>query len=198
MKNKEGLMIDLFKIGAIKFGSFKLKSGMISPVYIDLRVLVSYPKILKNVAKVYLEILDKLNFHQMIAVPYTALPIVAAISFYNNKPWIYTRKEVKDYGTKKAYEGSFEKGEIGVLVDDMITTGESKIESINLLKNSGLVIKDVVVLFDREQGGKEFLASNGLKLHYAFTLKQWLKVLFEKKKISQEKYQEVINWLNNF
>lgn len=198
MKNKEKLMIDLFKIGAIKFGSFKLKSGMISPVYIDLRVLVSYPKILKNVAKVYLEILDKLNFHQMIAVPYTALPIVAVISFYNNKPWIYTRKEVKDYGTKEAYEGSFEKGEIGVLVDDMITTGGSKIESINLLKNSGLVIKDVVVLFDREQGGKEFLASNGLKLHYAFTLKQWLKVLFEKKKISQEKYQEVINWLNNF
>lgn len=196
MKNKERLMIDLFKIGAIKFGSFKLKSGMISPVYIDLRVLVSYPKILKNVAKVYLEILDKLNFHQMIAVPYTALPIVAAISFYNNKSWIYTRKEVKDYGTKKAYEGNFEKGEIGVLVDDMITTGGSKIESINLLKNSGLAIKDVVVLFDREQGGKEFLASNGLKLHYAFTLKQWLKVLFEKKKISQEKYQEVIVWLD--
>jgi len=197
MKNKEKLMLSLFKISAIKFGSFKLKSGMISPVYIDLRVLVSYPKVLKQVAKAYLSVLEKLKFDRMTAVPYTAIPIVAAVSFYNNKPWLYTRKEVKDYGTKKPFEGEYKVGERVVLVDDMITTGASKIEAIKPLMEAGLVIKDIVVLFDREQGGKEFLEEKGFRLYPVLTLKEWLDLLVKKKKISKEKYEEVISFINN-
>jgi len=197
MKNKRALMLSLFKIGAIKFGSFKLKSGILSPVYIDLRVLISYPKVLKKVAKAYLSILEKLKFDRMAAVPYTAIPIVAAISFYNNKPWLYTRKEVKDYGTKKPFEGECKAGERVVLVDDMITTGASKIEAIKPLVDAGLVIKDIVVLFDREQGGREFLEKRGFKLYPVLTLREWLDLLVEKKKISREKYGEVIIFLKN-
>lgn len=195
MKNSQSLLLDLFEISAIKFGSFKLKSGVISPVYIDLRVLVSYPKILKKVALGYLQVLEKLKFDRMVAVPYTALPIVAYISFLNEKPWIYTRKETKAYGTKKAFEGEFKKGEVAVLIDDMITTGASKIEAITPLTKAGLKINDIVVLFDREQGGRQFLEKKGLRLHSVFTLKQWLSVLLENKKITVEKYQEAVNFL---
>jgi len=196
MKNKEKLMLSLFEISAIKFGSFKLKSGIVSPVYIDLRVLVSYPKVLKQIAKAYLLTLEKLKFDRMAAIPYTAIPIVCAISFYNNKPWLYTRKEVKDYGTKKPFEGECKVGERVVLIDDMITTGASKIEAIRPLVEAGLVIKDIVVLFDREQGGGEFLEERGFKLHPVLTLKEWLDLLVEKKKISKEKYGEVINFID--
>lgn len=196
MKNIQSLMLDIFNIGAIKFGSFKLKSGMVSPVYIDLRVLVSFPKILKKVAQVYLSVLEKIEFDRMAAVPYTALPIVAYISYKNEKPWLYLRKEKKDYGTKKNFEGDYQRGEKVVLIDDMITTGLSKIESIQPLVSAGLIIKDVVVLCDREQGGQEFLKKKGINLYSVFTLKKWLKFLFEKNKITEERYQEVLRFLN--
>ncbi len=192
---KEKIMIDLFKIQAIKFGSFKLKSGLMSPVYIDLRVLISYPQVLKKVVVFYEEILKELKFDRLVAVPYTAIPIATAISLKINKPLIYTRKEIKDYGIKRPVEGECKKGEKMVLIDDMITTGGSKLEVVSLLTNLGLKVNQVVVLIDREQGGKEELEKNKIKLYSAFSLKDWIKFLFKKRLINQNKYQEVINYL---
>jgi uridine monophosphate synthetase len=149
------------------------------------------------VAKAYITVLEKLKFDRMAAVPYTAIPIVSAISFYKNKPWLYTRKEVKDYGTKKSFEGEYKMGERVVLIDDMITTGASKIEAIKPLTDAGLIIKDIVVLFDREQGGREFLEKRGFRLFPVLTLKEWLDLLVYKKKIDKEKYEEVINFIDN-
>lgn len=194
--NADSLMINMFKINAIKFGNFKLKSGMMSPVYIDLRVLVSHPKVLKEIARAYAEILSKLTYKRMVGIPYAALPIVANISAINDKPWIYTRKEVKDHGIKKPVEGDFKKGEKIVMIDDMITTGLSKVETLKPLEQIGLVIKDIVVLVDREQGGKEYLEKRGYSFHTVFTISQWLKVLYENKKLSKQKYEEVTNYLN--
>ena len=197
MKELDSLMLDMYKIKAIKFGTFKLKSGIMSPFYIDLRVLVSYPKVLKKIAKAYSSILKKLKFKRMVAIPYTALPIVANISAINNKPWIYTRKETKEYGIKRPVEGEFNKGEKIVMIDDMITTGGSKIETIKPLKDIGLNIKDIVVLVDREQGGREHLESMNYSFYSVFTISQWLKVLLKNKKLLKSKYEEVINYLNN-
>lgn len=185
----------MYKIKAIKFGTFKLKSGMISPVYIDLRVLVSYPKVLKKIARAYISILRKIKFERMVAVPYTALPIVANISAINNKPWIYTRKEIKNYGIKRPVEGEFKKGERIVMIDDMITTGASKIETVKPLRELGLNIKDIVVLVDREQGGREYLKKQGFNFYCVFTIEQWLKCLRKNKKLSKMKYEEIIEYL---
>lgn len=196
MTKRELLMINMYKIKAIKFGNFKMKSGLMTPVYIDLRVLVSSPKVLKEIALEYVSILKKLSFKRMVGLPYTALPIVANIAAINNKPWIYMRKEVKEYGTKKAIEGAYNVGEKVVMIDDMITNGLSKVESLKPLEENGLKIKDIVVLVDREQGGKDNLEKKGYTFHCVFTLGQWLKVLVDHKKISKEKYEEVTTYLN--
>ncbi|HLD26811.1 MAG TPA: orotate phosphoribosyltransferase [Patescibacteria group bacterium] len=179
------LILNLFTIGAVKFGTFTLKSGIISPLYIDLRILISYPQIMKKVARAYCDMLKTISYDRLAAVPYASLPIVSAISLQLNEPWIYTRKEAKNYGIKKPVEGEYKKGETVVIIDDLISSGVSKQEIIVSLETIGLLVKDVVVLIDRLQGGRAELARKGYILHAICTLDEILEVLKSEEKIEK-------------
>lgn len=180
------LILKLHEINAIKFGKFKLKSGIISPIYIDLRVTISYPEILKMVARAMWEKIKNLKFDLLCGIPYTALPLATVMSVENNVPMILKRKEIKDYGTKKIIEGNFSKGQTCLIVDDMITNGASKFETIEPLEKEGLLIKDLVILIDREQGGAKHLAEKGYRLHSVLTISEVLGTLKKEGKLSQE------------
>jgi uridine monophosphate synthetase len=165
---------DLLSAGCVKFGEFTLKSGLKSPIYIDLRRLVTYPRLLAQVASTYLPILRKLKFDRLAGLPYAAIPIVTAISLQAGYPVIYPRKEIKTYGTKAEIEGDYQAGETAVVIDDLATTGESKFEGIEKLTNAGLKVKDVVVLIDRQSGAQEALAGAGYRLHAVLTITELL------------------------
>jgi uridine monophosphate synthetase len=164
----------LLDAGCVKFGQFTLKSGLVSPIYLDLRQLISSPALLAEVAVAYRELLAGLRFDRLAALPYAALPIGAAVSLQGGWPMIYPRREAKGYGTGVAIEGLFVPGETAVVVDDLATTGGSKFEAIERLTAAGLRVRDVVVLIDRGSGAREALEAAGYRLHAVMTLRQML------------------------
>ncbi|MFH2101953.1 MAG: orotate phosphoribosyltransferase [Chloroflexota bacterium] len=164
----------LLEAACIKFGEFTLKSGLKSPIYIDLRRIITYPKLLKQVGAAYLPLLKELKFDRIAGLPYAAIPIATAISLQGNYPMIYPRKEVKAYGTKAEIEGEYHPGETVVVIDDLATTGGSKFEAIEKLTGAGLVVKDVVVLVDRQSGARESLAEAGYSMHAVLTISEML------------------------
>ncbi len=187
----------LLEAGCIKFGQFTLKSGMLSPIYIDLRQLVSYPGLLQQVAQAYLPILQQLKFDRLAGLPYAALPIATAISLQSGWPLIYPRKEAKTYGTKAEIEGVFNPGERVVIIDDLATTGGSKFESIDKLTSVGLKVEDVVVLIDRQSGAAEALRHAGYQLHAVATLTQLLDFYESSGKVPAEKIQAARDFIRS-
>lgn len=180
----------LLEAGCIKFGEFTLKSGLNSPIYIDLRYIISFPKLLETIGSAYLPLLKELNFKRIAGLPYAAIPIATAVSLQGDYPMIYPRKEVKTYGTKAEIEGEYHAGETVVVIDDLATTGGSKFEAIEKLTGVGLVVKDVVVLVDRQSGAKESLEQAGYNLHAVLTISQLLDYWEGNGKVSKQKIEE--------
>lgn len=182
---------DLVTSQCVRFGQFRLKSGIVSPIYLDLRRLVAQPTILARVARAYAGLLRQLPFDRLAGIPYAALPIATAIALEMNRPLIYPRREAKDYGTQAVIEGDFVAGETIVVVDDLATTGGSKIEAIQKIEAAGLKVRDVVVLIDREQGAGAMLAEAGYRLHAVATLSELLAVWLRSGAITPAQHAEV-------
>ncbi len=185
----------LFTNGCIRFGDYTLKSGLQSPIYIDLRILTSYPSLMFKVARAYYHFLESLTFDRLGAIPYTAIPIATAVSLQGKWPLIYPRKETKTYGTQASIEGVYNPGERIAIIDDLTTTGQSKFEMIEALQKEQLDVKDIVVLIDRESGAREHLEQAGFRLHSVFTLSRLCQLLRQEDLISQEQEQTVLRFI---
>jgi orotate phosphoribosyltransferase len=198
---QKALALQLFEVGAVKFDGFKLKlheknpDAPRSPIYVDLRIVRSFPDVMDSVVEMYMELMQGLYFDVLADVPTAATPIVAVLSHKLRVPMISPRKEEKKHGIKRPIDGQFKAGQIALLIDDLITLAESKLEAIEVLEENGIVVRDVLVLLDREQGGVNGLEQEGYKCHLAFKLKELMKFYLDSGKISRAKYDETITYL---
>lgn len=195
---RQALALALFAVDAFKVGTFTLKSGLSSPFYVDLRVLVSYPKLLTAVGKCLLTCAGlgsdsggaDADGPLLCGVPYTAMPMATAMSLQSGLGMVMRRKEAKGYGTKKIIEGAFEQGQRCLVVEDLVTSGASVMETVDPLRQAGLEVTDVVVVLDREQGGVHRLRDNGLRLHAVLPISFLLKTLETRGHLPADKVKE--------
>lgn len=144
--DKINIIIQKLKdVGVLKYGNFKLKSGAESNYYCDFRTLLSYPNLLKQI---YRFIPDKMfeNIDLVCGVFFGGLQLANMVSFERSIPQIFIRDVEKDYGTKKLIEGNFTKGQTVLLIEDVITTGQSVMKKIKILESYGLKIKLLTIL----------------------------------------------------
>jgi uridine monophosphate synthetase len=181
----------LLEYGCVQFGEFELKSGEISPIYFDLRLIPSHPLLLRQTAHAYEALLTDLQFDRIAAIPYAAIPIATAVCLQMDRPLIYPRKEQKQHGTGRAVEGMYEPREVAVLLDDVATTGESKLEAVDKLEAAGLRVRDTVVLIERGDSARRALRERGIQLHSVWTLPALLSHWEQGKAISAREIAEV-------
>ena len=191
----------LFEIGAVKFGAFRLKlhdkkpDAPLSPIYIDLRLLRSFPKTMGVAAGAYAHIAQALKFDCYADVPTAATPLTAVLAYMTGIPMISPRIEKKEHGTGSSIDGSFRQGQVALLVDDLITQAESKLEVIGALENNGIVVRDVVVLVDREQGGIRELKNRGYGCWAVLKLGSILTFYKDEGMITEEQFARTSEYL---
>ncbi len=163
----EDLVLNLYGIGAIRFGRFRLTSGIESPFYIDLRVAITHPSIYRRMVKSMAEALSRLNIDIIAGIETASIPWASMIAYELDKGLVYVRKDTKEHGTAKLVEGDLRQGMRVVVVDDVVTTGSSIIRAIRAIRGQGGDVVAAVVFIDREQGGLESVRKEGV---YAFSL----------------------------
>jgi orotidine 5'-phosphate decarboxylase subfamily 1/orotate phosphoribosyltransferase len=193
--NIEQYILKLYEIGAVKFGSFTLKSGAVSPFYIDLRDMISHPELLNATATLLTEKVKHLDFDYVSGIPYTALPVATLIAGKLNKPLIYIRKEEKAYGTKNPVIGKYEKGKKVLLIDDLITSGESIVETAEKFRSAGLLTPDIAVIIDRSGKGQDLLQAYDYRLHALFDIFTLINVLEQAGKLDATQKQKISDFI---
>lgn len=195
-KEKAELCRVLNKIGAIKFGTFKLTSGKTSPYYIDLRIVPSFPDAFKRVCDAYVKLLKvelgKEGFDRIAGIPTAGIPFASLIAYQLGKPFLYIRQRLRLHGRGRRIEGIIMPGDCVLLVDDLVTTGRSLRKAAKAIRAEGGIVNHALVLLDREEGGKQKLAEDNISLHYLLTAREAAEKLYEVGAIDDEQLKTIL------
>jgi orotate phosphoribosyltransferase len=191
----------LHKIDALKFGVFKLASGKASPYYVDLRVVPSFPDAFRQICDFYGEYITSQigldNFDRIAGVPLAGIPFASQIAYNLKKPFLYVRKGVRRHGRQRRVEGILISGDRVLLVDDLVTTGLNLKKAAESIRAEGGVVKEAVGFLDREEGGKEKLEKNGIKIHTLLRISEVANTLYEIGAIDEESLKTIQKQIKN-
>jgi orotate phosphoribosyltransferase len=186
----------LKKTNAIEFGAYKLSSGRITPYYVDLRVIPSFPDAFQRISDILLNTvnhdLNTNTFDRIAGIPIAGTPFAALLAFRLNKPFLYTRQNLRLRGRERRVEGVLNPGDRVLLIDDLVTTGWSLIKAASAIRTEGGLVSDALVLLDREEGGQERLAKNNISLHCVLKMEEVARILYELNVIDEEQLDIIL------
>jgi orotate phosphoribosyltransferase len=186
----------LNKIGALQFGAFKLTTGKISPYYIDLRIVPSFPDAFQKIINFYIQFIKEEigqgAFQRVAGIPVAGIPFASLIAYNLDKPLLYVRKGERLHGRQRRIEGILAPGDRVLLIDDLVTTGSSLRKAAKAITAEGGVVDDAVVLIDRQEGGKERLLQEGIKLHSLLNMDEIANKLHEIGVIDEEQLKTIL------
>jgi len=195
-KEKAELCRVLNKIGAVKFGAFKLTSGRTSPYYIDFRIVPSFPDAFQRVCDLYLKLISTNvgadSFDRIAGIPTAGIPFASITAYQLRKPFLYIRPHPRPDRRERRIEGIIMPGNRVLLVDDLITTGLSLRRAAKAIRAEGGLVTDALVLLDREEGGRERLAQDNVTLHFLLTASEAAKNLHEIGAIDEEQLKIIL------
>jgi orotate phosphoribosyltransferase len=191
----QDLAMVLVKVEAVQFGAFTLASGRLSSYYVDLRTVPSFPGAYSAVIEAYMalmkhEIKEK-GFDAIAGVPTAGLTMSSPIALKLGKPMIYARKEEKQHGTQKKIEGMIKPGWNVLVIDDLITTGNSLLSAVESIRAEGGEVKDVVVLIDRLEGGRVNLKKAGVNLHAVTDILEIADILYSEQMLDDDEMKAI-------
>ncbi len=178
---------------ALQFGMFTLSGGKLSPYYVDLRVLPSFP----DAFHAAIDLMVKAARHidgvaKVGGIPTGGLPWASVIAYSLSKPLVYARKEAKRHGRERMVEGILAPGDNVLLIDDVITTGKNILSAAQTIRNEGGVVENALVLLDRQERGEEHLATEGIRLHSVARISTVAEQLRDMDAISPRQFEELI------
>lgn len=163
MNNLNKELIELLKENkVIKFGKFTLSSGKQSDYYVDMKRAVTNPLILRKVAEILSERIDKSIVERVAGPALGAIPLVTAVSLATGIPMLMIRKAKKDYGTSKLIEGDLNPGDGVVVLEDVTTTGNSLVDAIKTIEENGGKVQKAFVIVDRDEGALKSFKEKGI------------------------------------
>jgi len=197
-EKKREVALSLHKYGILQFGQFTLKSGIVSPFYIDMRIVQSFPEALHSITSIYAELLSDLPNDILLAgIPEAGIPLATAVGYETHRPLIQPRAKLKEHGKGKAIEGEWKAGDKVAIIDDLVTKGDSKLESIVQFKACELEVVGFYLLLDREMGGKQIVENAGYSVEVAMTMTEALTILLEENKLTRQQYDDMIDFMHS-
>jgi orotate phosphoribosyltransferase len=186
----------LNRIGVLKFGTFKLTSGEISPYYLDLRIVPSFPDAFRRICDLYIELIKTTvgteGFDRIAGIPTAGVSFASIAAYHLKKPFIYVRTTEREHGRGRSVEGILLPGNRVLLMDDLITKGGSILKVAEAVRAEGGVVTDAVVLMDREENGNQNLVKDGIKLHFLLTTSELASKLHDIDAITREQLNIIL------